>query len=83
MASNDPSKTGDDSGAPRIGDNGGPPLDPPEPGAAWRLWCWRRAHKQAWSASRDVMLRRLARAEELGMSYHEYTLEILERGRYL
>jgi hypothetical protein len=29
------------------------------------------------------MLRRLARAEELGMSYHEYTLEILERGRYL
>jgi hypothetical protein len=24
-----------------------------------------------------------ARAEELGMTYREYTLEILERGRYL
>lgn len=28
-------------------------------------------------------LRRLARAEELGMTYREYALEILERGRFL
>jgi len=30
-----------------------------------------------------VALRRLARAEELGMTYREYALEIMERGRYL
>ena len=45
------------------------------------LWCWRRARKRAWSAPREVALRRLARAERLGMTYREYTLEILERGR--
>jgi hypothetical protein len=70
-----------------IGHNGGPPLDP-EPaadaGASWRLWCWRRAHKRAWKTPpREIALRRLARAEELGMTYREYTLEILERGVHL
>ena len=68
---------------PGAGHNGGPPLEDEDPDAAWRLWCWRRAHKRAWSAPREIALRRLARAEELGMSYHAYTLEILERGRYL
>ncbi len=72
---------------PRLGHNGGPPLQDPlqddDPDASWRLWCWRRAHKRAWSAPREIALRRLARAEELGMTYHAYTLEILERGRYL
>ncbi|HET6233481.1 MAG TPA: hypothetical protein VFE41_00725 [Acetobacteraceae bacterium] len=71
-----------------IGHNGGPPLDPEpveDPGAAsWRLWCWRRAHKRAWKTPpREIALRRLARAEELGMTYREYTLEILERGVHL
>jgi hypothetical protein len=71
-----------------IGHNGGPPLDPDpveDPGAAsWRLWCWRRAHKRAWKTQpREIALRRLARAEELGMSYRDYTLEILERGVHL
>ena len=71
-----------------IGHNGGPPLDPdpPEdPGAAsWRSFCWRRAHKRAWKTPpREIALRRLARAEELGMTYREYTVEILERGKYL
>ena len=32
---------------------------------------------------REVALRRLERADELGMSYREYALEIMERGRYL
>jgi hypothetical protein len=32
---------------------------------------------------REIALRRLARAEELSMSYHEYALEILERRRFL
>jgi hypothetical protein len=68
-----------------IGDNGGPPLEPEEDAGTllWRSWAWRRAHKKAWSAPREIALRRLARAEELGMSYKEYTLEIMERGKYL
>lgn len=69
------------------GDNGGPPLDPdtPEdPDGAWRLFCWRQAHRRAWKTPpREIALRRLQRAEELGMTYREYTLEILERGRHL
>ncbi len=73
----------DDASAPAgIGHNGGPPLDE-DANASWHLWCWRRAHKRAWSAPREIALRRLARAEALGMSYHDYTLEILERGRHL
>lgn len=68
------------------GHNGGPPLDltPEEAGAlSWRGWAWRRAHKKAWKVPREIALRRLARAEELGMTYKEYTLEIMERGVYL
>ena len=72
---------------PKLGHNAGPPLepDPPhDPGASWRLFCWRKAHKAAWKTPpREVALRRLARAEALGMTYREYTLEILERGRHL
>jgi hypothetical protein len=68
-----------------IGDNGGPPLeDPPDPNQSWRLWCWRRAHKRAWKTPpREIALRRLANAEAAGLSYHDYTLEILERGIHL
>jgi hypothetical protein len=75
----------DDAGfLARIGHNGGPPLEEEDPGTlSWRHWCWKRASKKAWSAPREVALRRLARAEELGMTYREYTLEILERGKYL
>jgi hypothetical protein len=61
------------------GHNNGPPLDP---GASWRGFVWRKKCKQAWKAPREIALRRLARAEALGMTYREYTLEILERGRY-
>jgi hypothetical protein len=69
---------------PGIGHNGGPPLEEePDPGG-WRRWCWTRAHKRAWKTPpREIALRRLARAEQLGMTYRAYTLEILERGRYL
>ncbi len=69
---------------PTIGHNGGPPLLDEEPGAAsWREWCWRRARKRAWSVPREVALSRLARAEQLGMGYRAYAIEIMERGRYL
>ena len=66
---------------PGIGHNGGPPLDPNE---SWRLFVWKKAHKKAWKTPpREIALRRLQRAEELGMTYKEYTLEIMERGRHL
>ena len=69
---------------PPPGHNGGPPLDEPDDDpAGWRLWCWRRASRKAWRAPPEIALRRLARAEELGMTYREYTLEIMERGKYL
>jgi hypothetical protein len=69
---------------PAIGHNGGPPLDPPDTTESWRGYCWRRAHKAAWKTPpREIALRRLERAEALGMTYREYTLEIMERGRYL
>ena len=68
----------------QIGHNGGPLLAPDDPNESWRRYCWRRAHKAAWKTPpREIALRRLERAEVLGMSYHDYTLEILERGRYL
>jgi hypothetical protein len=66
-----------------IGHNGGPPLEDDDTNAGWRLWCWRRARKKAWSVPREIALRRLANAETCGVTYREYTLEILERGRYL
>lgn len=45
---------------------------------------WKAAHRKAWKpASRDVALFRLEKAEALGLTYEEYTLEILERGRHL
>jgi hypothetical protein len=68
---------------PGIGHNGGPPLEE-EFGASWRGYIWRKAHKKAWKTPpREIALRRLARAEELGMSYKDYTLEIMERGKHL
>lgn len=73
----------------RIGDNGGPPLDDYE-GPPWGegdpyiFLCWHRAHDGAWkSVPPQIALMRLERAERLGLTYEEYTLEILERGRHL
>lgn len=68
-----------------LGHNGGPPLDDDDPAAAgWRAHCWQRAHARAWKTPpAEIAARRLARAEALGLSYRTYTLEILERGRYL
>ncbi|MBO6716785.1 MAG: hypothetical protein JJ913_02380 [Rhizobiaceae bacterium] len=73
----------------RIGDNGGPPLDDYE-GPPWgkgdaRIFLyWKRAVDAAWkSVPPQIALMRLDRAERLGLTYKEYTLEILERGRHL
>jgi hypothetical protein len=69
--------------------NGGPPLEEehkPEwgHGQIGNYFYWKAAHRAAWhGASRDVIFFRMQRAERLGLTYEEYTLEILERGRYL
>jgi hypothetical protein len=66
-----------------IGHNEGPPLNDPEPGASWRLYCWTKAHRAAWKTPpREIALSRLKRAEALGIGYHEYTAEILDTGRF-
>jgi hypothetical protein len=71
---------------PGIGHNLGPPLEPDEDLGAlsWRGWCWRQAQKRAWKTPpREIALRRLARAEALGITYRAYALEIMERGIHL
>src|SRR5690348_8328066 len=69
--------------AASIGHNGGPPLDDPRVGD-WNYFCWRRAYKKAWKTPpREIALRRLARAEALGMSYREYQAIILDTGVYV
>jgi hypothetical protein len=72
----------------RLGDNGGPALDDEGPewgnGDPYVYFNWKAAHRKAWKpASRDMALFRLEKAEALGLTYEEYTLELLERGRYL
>jgi hypothetical protein len=77
-------RTSPEQPEPQIGHNGGPLCTPDDPNESWRNYCWRRAHKAAWKTPpREIALRRLERAEALGMTYREYTLEILERGRHL
>lgn len=77
-----------------IGHNGGPPLEekqrekrhvPPwGRGGVGHYFTWKAKHRAAWRpASTDVLLRRQEKADSLGLTYEEYTLEILERGIYL
>jgi hypothetical protein len=72
-----------------LGHNLGPVLEEDDDLPEWQTgdlfvrYCWMRAHKAAWKVSRDIALYRLERAERLGLTYDEYTLEILERGRNL
>jgi len=74
---------------PKRSHNGGPPLDeykgPPwGKGDPYIFLAWQAAHAKAWKApSREIMLMRMDKAERLGLTYEEYTLEILERGRHL
>ena len=69
--------------------NGGPPITDehvPEWGSDgignWFYWkaAYNKVHK---TISRDIALFRVAKAERLGLTYEEYALEILERGRHL
>lgn len=75
----------------RLGDNGGPPLqdaksDLPKAGKGeiGNELDWRFASRRAWRrGGTEIALRRLERAEALGLTYEEYTLEVLERGRHV
>lgn len=67
--------------------NNGPPLESPHPwgeGPVGRFFDWKAAVDAAWKTiPPEIAIRRARRAEALGLTYVEYTLEILERGRHL
>jgi len=72
----------------RPGHNAGPPLDEDGPpwgdGDPYLYFCWDRAWRQTWKqVPYDIVMLRQQRADALGLTYEEYTLEILERGRHL
>jgi len=69
------------NGGPPIADYEGPPWGKGDPHLFLH---WQRARQTAWkSVPREVMLFRMAKADRLGLTYAEYTLEIMERGRHL
>ena len=71
------------------GHNGGPPLDEHmfpngATGGIGNYFYWKAAHRRAWkNPSPGIVAFRIKKAERLGLTYEEYTLEILERGRHL
>jgi hypothetical protein len=63
-----------------LGHNNGPQWDLE---TLFLEYCWRKAHEDAWKApTQEVAVRRAKKAEALGLTYKQYTLEILERGRF-
>lgn len=72
-----------------VGHNGGPPLadehvPPWGRNGIGTYHAWKRAHDRVWrNVSWETMLRRQRKAEAIGLTYEEYTLELLERGRHL
>lgn len=78
---------GDDHSRGGFGHNGGPPLDddprPWGPGGIGTYFEWAAAKAAAFKVPDEIAIRRAWKAEALGLTYHEYTIEILERGRYL
>jgi len=68
-----------------IGHNNGPPIDGPDPEpdpAGLRLRAWKKAHRAAFRApSIDALQRRTRRANEMGLTYTQFTAVVLDRGR--
>ena len=53
-------------------------------GGIGNYFYWKAAHSRAWkNPSPGIVAFRIKKAERLGLTYEEYTLEILERGRHL
>ncbi|WP_193338081.1 hypothetical protein [Devosia beringensis] len=72
----------------RPGDNGGPPLD--DSGRPWgegkvgNYFEWKKAKREAFDeVPYEIAMMRARRAEKIGLTYAEYTLELMERGRFL
>ena len=64
-----------------IGHNGGPKWGE---GRMGLYMAWKKAHLKAWTdVPQPIAMMRMRRAKRLGLTYREYTLEILERGRHL
>lgn len=68
--------------------NGGPPLEDnarPWGNAPIHTWMnWRNATEKAFRGiPTEIAIRRARKAKALGLTYFEYQLEILERGRHL
>ena len=72
---------------PPLGHNGGPPLDDHVPewgtGGIGNYFDWRAAKDRAFRIPAEIAVRRARRAAALGLTFEEYQLEILERGRHL
>jgi len=68
------------------GDNGGPPLEGPPwgEGPVGNYFEWKKAKREAFAdVPYEIVMMRARRAEKLGLTYDEYALELLERGRFL
>ena len=64
---------------PGIGHNNGPTFD-----MSWEAWVWRRAAAKAWATPRpEVALRRVKRADSLGITYREFTAALMDTGSHL
>ncbi|MBI3676567.1 MAG: hypothetical protein HY243_08100 [Proteobacteria bacterium] len=64
-----------------LGHNNGPDWDVAE---LFIAFCWKKALEKAWAPpTMEIGIRRARKAEALGVTYRQYVLEILERGRYL
>jgi len=63
-----------------LGHNNGPDI---LENLLFKQWRWTRARKAAFAPPyAETGVRWARKAEELGLSYEEYRLELLERGRY-
>lgn len=63
-----------------LGHNNGPDI---LENTTFRQWCWTRARAAAFAPpDTETGIRWARKAHELGLTYEEYRLELLERGRY-
>ena len=62
-----------------LGHNNGPPWDMAE---LFIVYCWTKACEKAWKMPQETAIRRARKAANLGLTYKQYALEIMERGRF-
>jgi DUF1680 family protein len=62
-----------------LGHNNGPRWDVAE---LFIVYCWEKAVEAAWKVQQETAIRRARKAAKLGLTYKQYALEIMERGRF-